>query len=135
MVCGVSSGTWTPPRSVTHAPPPPPPPPPPDADAPPALPPPIAPPPPTAPPAIAPCCASRASRPYSTPPTLAHTNPITFCVSVPVLSDMTYCTCPSSSFKAVVRQAAGVSVSAWYIALSWLISSAHWNTLTTSSVT
>lgn len=30
---------------------------------------------------------------YSLPPMLAHTKPITFCVSVPVLSLRTYCTC------------------------------------------
>lgn len=44
-----------------------------------------------------------------------------FCVRVPVLSEKMNLTCPSSSFRVVVRASAGVSVWSWYIFWSQLM--------------
>ena len=43
------------------------------------------------------------------------------CVNVPVLSEKTYCICPSSSFNVVVLALAGVSDVSSYISISQLI--------------
>ena len=53
--------------------------------------------------------------PYETPATEHLRNCITFCVSVPVLSEKTKSTQPSSSLSVKVRTFIGVSVSSWYI--------------------
>uniref|UniRef100_A0A182TRG4 Uncharacterized protein n=1 Tax=Anopheles melas TaxID=34690 RepID=A0A182TRG4_9DIPT len=58
---------------------------------------------------------------YIEPATLHFLNSITFRVSVPVLSENTYFTMPSSSFRLEVRAIAGVSDSAWYISMSMLM--------------
>mmetsp|Transcript_11369 Transcript_11369/g.48485 ORF Transcript_11369/g.48485 Transcript_11369/m.48485 type:complete len:354 (-) Transcript_11369:1714-2775(-) len=59
---------------------------------------------------------------------------MTFRVSVPVLSDNTHDTAPSSSFSVVVRTPHFVSFSLSYSALSFEIRK-HWITFTSSSVT
>ena len=46
---------------------------------------------------------SSSSPRYTVPPTEHFTNAMTFLVSVPVLSDNTHRTCPSSSLSVVVR--------------------------------
>ena len=62
-------------------------------------------------------------------------NSIELHVSVPVLSDSTVCTIPSSSFKLDVRARIGVSVAAWYSARSRLMNTVACMTLTNSSET
>jgi len=58
---------------------------------------------------------------YARPPTEQLWKSIKFSVSVPVLSENTYCTWPSSSFSELVRAPAKVPVGAWYISASYSV--------------
>ena len=62
-------------------------------------------------------------------------NSIALQVKVPVLSDKTVCTIPSSSFKLLVRAFIGVSVSSWYIFRSRFNKTIAWKTFTNSNET
>ena len=75
----------------------------------------ISPTPPSAGPANPLAACDSVPSPCRSPRTLAPTNAMTFCVSVPVLSDRIVRMHPSSSFRLVVRHCAGVSVSSWYM--------------------
>ena len=74
------------------------------------------------------------SSPYATPATEHFTNAMTLRVSVPVLSDNTHDTAPSSSLSVVVRTPHRRSFSASYSSRSRAIRK-HWITFTSSSVT
>ena len=56
-------------------------------------------------------------------------------VRVPVLSESTVWTMPSSSLRLLVRARNGVSVSSWYICLSLFRNTIAWHTLTNSRET
>mmetsp|Transcript_7012 Transcript_7012/g.17725 ORF Transcript_7012/g.17725 Transcript_7012/m.17725 type:complete len:470 (-) Transcript_7012:1003-2412(-) len=60
-----------------------------------------------------------ACRPYTVPPMEHSRNTMRFCVSVPVLSEKTCCTMPSSSLRLEVRASMGRSVGAWYMSRSY----------------
>ena len=78
--------------------------------------------------------ARASSAEYTRPPTEHLTKAITFCVSVPVLSDKTHPTWPSSSLSAVVRTPHLTSLTGSYIDLSRPIQP-HCITFTSSNVT